>query len=175
MYCKKCGNFIPDGSGHCPRCGNAVTPSRESAPVRTACKSCGNILSDCDTFCPRCGNPVYPVKKDDAGKFLPSFILGLIASIFGMGGGLCVTMIDSFGGSGVAPFLLIFGGSIVGLVGACKCLTDVKKGSILELIAALLIIICAFGITGGDIGTVLALLLFAVGGAVGFIHSVTKK
>ena len=72
-------------------------------------------------------------------------------------------------------FFLIFGGSIVGLIGACRCLKKATSGSILELVAAVMLIICAYGASGSDFMTVIALLLLLVGGIVGLIFSFARK
>ncbi len=155
MYCKNCGSFVADNIEICPQCGFRQQAPQQ-APQPTAYQT---------------ANPQKPDRR-----FLPSFILGLMAAIFGIPGGLCVTMCTSFGADGgVAAFILIFGGSIVGLIGACKCLSDAKVGSIIQLVAAAMIIICAFGITGGEIGTVLALVLFLVSGLIGLVYSLMKK
>ena len=148
------------------------------------CKNCGKTIeNESATFCTGCGaslsggainsSPKYskPATTGNGVKFLPSFIIGLIGSIFGMMGGLCVTMCTSLYDSGVSAFLLIFGGSVVGLVGACKCLSDAKKGSIIELIGAIMIIICAFGITGADPATIIGLVFLLVSGIMGLAYS----
>lgn len=137
------------------------------------CKNCGTELVGTNTeLCPNCINNA---NVNNGGiKFIPSFILGLIGSFFGISGGFCMTMCTSLYSSGMSAFLLIFGGSIVGLVGACKCLKDAKKGSILELIGAIMIIICAYGITGSDISTVFGMLLLLIGGIIGLIYSISK-
>lgn len=116
-------------------------------------------------------------QNNEPDKFLPSFILGLIGSIFGILGGFCTTLCTSFSSSsrGNMAFILIIGGSIVGLIGACQCLKNVRRGSILQLIAALMIIICAYGISGADFQTVLAMLLLLFGGAIGLIRSFIVK
>ncbi len=104
-------------------------------------------------------------------RCLPSFIIGLVASVFGIMGGLCTTMCDSLISNGVAPFVLIVGGSIVGLVGACLCLNKAKIGSILQLVAGILIIICAYGISGAEFMTIFAMILFLVSGIIGVIFA----
>lgn len=133
------------------------------------CKNCGVELTNTNAeLCPNC------INKAGGIKFIPSFILGLIGSLFGISGGFCMTMCTSLYSSGMSAFLLIFGGSIVGLVGACKCLKDAKKGSILEIIGAIMIIICAYGITGSDISTLFGMLLLLIGGIIGLIYSISK-
>lgn len=134
------------------------------------CEKCGKDITNQNArFCPNCGE-----RLQQKTGFLPSFILGLIGSIFGASGGLCMTMCSSLYSSGMSAFILILGGSIVGLVGACKCLKDVKIGSILELIAAIMIIICAYGITGSDFSTIIGMLLLLIGGIIGLIYSFVK-
>jgi len=90
------------------------------------CKNCGAQINNVDGICPECSAN----NKEKSGGFMPSFILGLIGAIFGLGGGMCMTMCSSFYSSGNAAFILIFGGSIVGLIGACKCLKNVKSDGI---------------------------------------------
>lgn len=104
-------------------------------------------------------------------RCLPSFIIGLVASVFGIMGGLCTTMCDSLISNGVAPFILIVGGSVVGLVGACLCLNKAKIGSILQLAAAILIIICAYGVTGAEFMTIFSMILFIVSGIIGIVFA----
>ena len=139
-------------------------------------------------FCPRCGASMEETSSTtgsgapnesaakDAGKIrcLPSFILGLIGALFGIFGGLCTTMCDFVGG-GNAPFLLIFGGSLIGLVGACLCLNKAKIGSIIELVSAGMIIYCAYGKSGSDFMSVIALLLLLAGGIIGAVYSFILK
>lgn len=138
------------------------------------CKNCGYEINDGEKVCKNCGNKIQQSEtihnQKETTRFLPSFILGLVASLFGISGGLCTTMCNSLYSSGISPLLLIFGGSIVGLIGACKCLSNVKIGSIIELIAAVMMIICLYGITGGDVASVVSMLLFLVSGIIGIIY-----
>lgn len=141
------------------------------------CKKCGKEIPDGVTICPNCGNEETsaPEKKPvPEGRFLPSFILGLIAAVFGISGGFCMTMCSSFYSSGFEAFFLIFGGSIVGLIGACKCLSKAMTGSILQLVGAVMITICAYGITGSGFSTIFALVLFYASGIIGLIYSLVK-
>lgn len=136
------------------------------------CKNCGTEIKDGDQrICPNCHQQLM---NKIAQRFLPSFILGLIGSLFGIAGGFCMTMCSSLYSSGVSAFVLIFGGSVVGLIGACQCLKNVKIGAILEIIAAIMITICAYGPIGGDLATVLAMILFYISGIVGIIYYIYK-
>lgn len=142
------------------------------------CKKCGNELKEGEQFCGKCGanasGTIISQEKNQT-KCLPAFILGLIGSIFGIFGGLCTTMCLSLSSRGDAAFILIFGGAIVGLIGACLCLNKPKIGSVLELVSALMMIICAFGITGSDFMTVIAFLLMLVGGIIGAVYAFIIK
>lgn len=51
MFCKECGNEIPDGSAFCPECG---TPAREEKK-RAFCPECGAEIDPAVKFCPSCG------------------------------------------------------------------------------------------------------------------------
>ena len=147
MYCKKCGNQLKEGAQFCGNCGSSISGS------------------------------VIPSKQENPQKCLPAFILGLIGSIFGIFGGICTTMCVSAISSshGNSAFILIFGGAIVGLIGACLCLNKTGIGSILELISAIMMIICAYTISGSDFMTVIALLLMLVAGIIGAVYAFVIK
>ena len=138
------------------------------------CEKCGMEIHNSEGICLNCEGGK---KVKNGVKFLPSFILGLIGSLFGISGGLCVTMCTSIFSSsyGLSALVLILGGSIVGLIGACKCLTNAKLGSLIEIVAAIMIIICAYGITGSDMSTVVAIIMFLTGGIVGLLYSIAKE
>lgn len=142
------------------------------------CYNCGNEVDEKKIYCPKCGVKLKKRSSEDEGKIekcLPAFIVGLLGSIFGMLGGLCVSMCDMSTG-GNAPFVLIFGGSIVGMIGACKCLKNVRIGAFLQLLGALMIIICAYGITGADIMSVFGMVLLLAGGIIGLVdYYIIKK
>ncbi len=145
------------------------------------CKKCGNEIAENEKICSKCGTPTGNVatnavqmSNEAADKCLGSFILGLIGAIFGIMGGLCTTMCDVTTG-GNAPFFLIFCGSIIGLIGACMCLKRTKVGSVIELLAGIMIIICAFCISGAEFMSIIAMLLFLAGGIVGVVYSYVLK
>lgn len=147
------------------------------------CNTCGKQLMEGELVCTQCGTPARNANQNSAPVYvqpknpnasIPAFVLGLIGAIFGLFGGLCVSACASVGGNEAAPLLLIVGGSIVGLIGACMCFKKAKKGAILELVAAVMIAICAFGITGADFSTLIGMVLLAIGGLVGFL-TVNKK
>lgn len=158
MFCKKCGKEFVDGSKYCDRCGYPTD----------------NITVSSST-----PNTKAETNNEDAGnKCLPAFILGLIASIFGMFGGFCMTMCTGMmcmDSASNFAFFFIFCGSILGLVGACLCLNKALLGSILQLVAALFIIIYAYGMVGAEFMTILAMLLFLAGGIVGIIFYFIKR
>lgn len=142
------------------------------------CKHCGNQLSDDVAFCNKCGNAVgeatpaannVVIINNKPSGSVPAFVLGLIGAIFGLFGGICITACYDFGGQGGAPLLLMVGGSIVGLIGACLCFKKVKVGSALEILAAVMIAICVFFITGSDIMSLVGMILLLVGGIVGLL------
>ena len=145
------------------------------------CKKCGNEIKEGEQFCEKCEasakEPKNASDKMDSMKCLPAFILGLIGSVFGIFGGLCTTMCVSAVSSsrGNAAFILIFLGAIVGLIGACLCLNKPKIGSVLEIASAIMMIICAFGISGSEFMTVIAILLLLIGGIIGAVYSFLPK
>lgn len=104
-------------------------------------------------------------------RSIPAFVVGLIAGIFGLFGGLCVAACYSVGGQGGLPLIMLVGGSIVGLIGACIAMKDARKGSLMELAAAVMMAICVFGSTGGGFMILASMILFAVGGLVGLLSS----
>lgn len=84
MFCRKCGNEIPDDSAFCPRCGErVVTEDVEDTAVETVrstvklekadalaiaelgmllCKECGKAIPKGNMFCPVCGTDVPSVE-----------------------------------------------------------------------------------------------------------------
>ena len=154
MKCKNCGFDLPDGSYVCPNCGFHEKEAQPQVEFEQP-----NQLSK-------------QYQKKNA-RCLPAFILGLIGSLFGLFGGICTTMCSSAFSSkaGNSAFIMIIGGSVIGLIGACLCLNKSKIGSLLELGGALLIIIRAFSKYGADFMTVIALLSLLLGGIVGFIFA----
>ena len=61
MYCRNCGEKIPDDSKVCPKCGAQQT---DSTPQTVFCKHCGaEIDADC-IICPKCGKQVAEVKAE---------------------------------------------------------------------------------------------------------------
>lgn len=140
------------------------------------CQKCGKEITDESAFCPNCGSeqsagevtpPQKPVEKKV--KCLPSFIIGLIGSILGMFGGLCTTMC-SCGSASNSAFLLIFLGSIVGMIGTCLCLSKAKTGSLLQIGGAIMMIIHAYS-KGSELLTVFGLVLLLFAGIIGVIYS----
>lgn len=85
-----------------------------------------------------------------------------------------MSVCSSLYSSGMSAFVLILGGSVLGLVGACQCLKNVRLGSVLQLIAAVMITICAYGKTGGDLATIIAMLLFYISGIIGMCYYFIK-
>lgn len=148
------------------------------------CEKCGKeIPTENGNICPNCNtnNNVPNTSCSNNKSFMPCFILGLIAGIFGILGGLCITMCYGVGSftqtgnflSGMAA-LFILGGSILGLVGACQSLKKLKIGAAMQLIAGILIMICVLGFTGADFMTLLAMILFIVSGIFGLFHSLKQ-
>lgn len=143
------------------------------------CQRCGKQIIDEAVICPYCGCPTqmqanayYNMQQAPAkNRSIPGFVLGLIGAIFGLFGGICVSALTSFGGNDEAAMILMIGGSLVGLVGSCLCFGKPKIGAILELAGAVMIAICAFGITGSDIAALMGMFLLAVGGLVGLLTS----
>ena len=108
-------------------------------------------------------------------KCLPSFILGLMAAIFGIFGGLCMTMCASIYGRGEEAFIFIFGGSIIGLIGACLCLSKARIGAIAQAIGTCMILYAAYGVTGGDFMTIISFILFIVSTIINVVFAFVLK
>lgn len=176
MKCSNCGIELENGGKYCLNCGAELTNENKY------CSNCGAEMINGEKYCSNCGAEVkingcseFAEKNTKKIKFLPSFIIGLIGSIFGIFGGMCMTMCAAFYSSSAEALIFILGGSVVGMVGACTCLKDTKKGSILELIGAVMIIICAFGITGAEFQTILALILLLISGIMGLLYAIYKS
>ena len=147
------------------------------------CQNCGTENKEGVVFCGNCGaqmgRPEAPAQQKmvyapqaaatAVQKSVPAFVLGLIGAIFGLFGGLCVSACYSLGGQDGAPLILMVGGSLLGLIGSCLCFSKAKTGSALELVGALMIAVCAFGITGADLMSLVGMALLAVGGLTGLV------
>ena len=60
MYCRNCGEKIPDDAKVCPKCGAKQV---DDTPETIFCKHCGaEIDADC-IICPKCGKQVQEVKS----------------------------------------------------------------------------------------------------------------
>ena len=148
------------------------------------CVHCGKELASDASFCMNCGNVVSDqtaagpsgTNKNAANqRCLPAFVVGLIGSIFGLFGGMCVSACYSLSGNDGVPMFFLVGGSLIGLIGSCMCFSKARLGAILQLVAAGMIAICAFGITGADVTTLMGMLLLGVGGVVGLLMTKPKK
>jgi len=110
-------------------------------------------------------------------KSIPAFIFGLIGGILGILGGLCDSACAAVESgvttgstdAGYIPLILVVGGSIIGLIGACLCFKKANTGGIMELAAAVMIAISAFAVGGATTLSVVALVLFALGGILAMI------
>ena len=178
VFCSKCGNKLSPGERFCNRCGTKAPMENTSQTqnqnpnldLNSALNYNNQASSNNSTSkMPNYNLPPFLKWLMAPQKCLPSFVLGLIASIFGMFGGFCVSMCASFVGRGDEALIFIFGGSIIGLVGACMCLKQARAGVILEGCATLAIIGCVFGYTGGDFMTILSMLLFVAATIVGAV------
>ena len=175
MFCSQGGSKMDDNAKFCPVCGKQVIRPGDN-PDGNDQNSCSDSNMHYEYTGSQNSNAILRNEngkgaiKQDQQRCLPAFIIGLIGSIMGMFGGLCMSMCDVATG-GNAPFLLIFGGSVVGLIGACLCMSKAKIGSILELIGSVMIIICAYGITGAEFMSVFAMVLLLVGGLIGVVDS----
>lgn len=59
MYCRNCGEKIPDDAKICPKCGAKQV---DDTPQTVFCKHCGaEIDADC-IICPNCGKQVQELK-----------------------------------------------------------------------------------------------------------------
>lgn len=185
-FCSNCGNEIKDGSKFCAVCGAPISNN-----VPSFCLKCGKELESGARFCNNCGASVYKnvstaysnstqnngedPKKDLSGyinsnrRCLSAFIIGLIGSIFGMFGGLCTTMC-SCGSASNTAFLLIFCGSIAGMIGSCMCLNKARTGSIMQVCAALVIAFRVYN-GGAEIMSILSWILLLIAGIIGIIKS----
>lgn len=110
-------------------------------------------------------------------KSIPAFVLGLVGAIFGILGGLCdsvcaaaeSTLTTGDASAGYIPLILVVGGSILGLVGACLCFKKANKGGIMQIIAAAAILVSVIAFGGASTLSYVALACMAVGGLLGLI------
>lgn len=142
------------------------------------CTKCGKENDNSSTFCGSCGSSLFSDTQNNTPKStsddrcLPSFILGLIGSIFGILGGICTTMCSAFDSNGA--FIMIVGGSTIGLIGACQCLKRAKIGSVLELVGVVMIIMRAFT-AGAEFITVIGMIFLALAALIGLGHTFLSK
>lgn len=90
MFCRKCGNEIPDDSDFCPKCGErVVTEDIEKTAIKIVrstgklekvdapataesgaliCKECGKTIPQGNMFCPVCGTDVPNIEIAAAGS-----------------------------------------------------------------------------------------------------------
>lgn len=177
--CEKCGAQVQDGQSFCASCGTKVRQNN------SFCPKCGMQLQPGQNFCSHCnGQTDYSVnsnfaenttqsvraKKKSKG-YTPAFVLGLIGSIFGLFGGICTTACYGFGGNDTVPMIMLIGGSLIGMIGACIGFKIAKAGAVLEITGTLLMAICAFTITGADIMTIVAIAMMGISGIIALIMS----
>ena len=61
MYCRNCGNELPNETKFCPNCGTA----QEDAPKKLKyCKHCGEQIDIECVVCPKCGKQVEELKAE---------------------------------------------------------------------------------------------------------------
>lgn len=193
MRCIRCGAEAGDGDAICKNCGAPLgTPNGAAGNINsqgriyqngTGGKGSGQeSRNNAGGNSPESGYQNYGGGHNYSGsgapnngagpgqRSLPAFIVGLIGSILGMLGGLCTSMCD-FRTGGNASFVLIFGGAVVGLIGSCMCLNKARTGSVLQLVGALMMIICVYGITGAEFMSIFGLILLLTGGIIGIVQS----
>lgn len=190
-FCHNCGNQLQPNQVFCNICGTRIQQ------MNSFCPKCGMQLQPGQNFCMRCNGQVgntgfvgnigqsgysgnanpaentaqsVNVKKKSNG-YIPAFVLGLIGSIFGLLGGICVSACYSFGGNDAVPMIMLIGGSLIGMLGACIGFKFARSGAILEITGTLLMAICAFTITGADIMTLLAIAMMGISGIIALIMS----
>lgn len=67
MFCKNCGQEIPDDSKFCRFCGAcSVQPTEPKLEQSAVCSNCGKELSEGVRFCKFCGAPVSLKSEDEA-------------------------------------------------------------------------------------------------------------
>ena len=55
MVCNRCGTFIPQDVGYCPKCGAPATQQNRADAGNHFCKNCGSCMPAGINVCPRCG------------------------------------------------------------------------------------------------------------------------
>ena len=76
MFCKNCGNNIPDGTNFCQNCGCPLGQGTNN------CANCGAELAPEQAFCANCGTPVAPVAQPVNMEKGPSKMLCGFMGIF---------------------------------------------------------------------------------------------
>jgi len=181
-YCQKCGTPMEDKEAFCTICGaKAEEPAQQPQGYQPyqpqqpqgyqpyQPQQPMGYQPQQQPYQPQQSYQGYQQNRPAAQRSVAAFVVGLIGAIFGMFGGMCVAACSSFiGNDGIALFMLV-GGSVVGLIGACMCLSKAKIGGLLQMGGAVMIAICAFTITGADFMTLIGMLMLAIGGLCGLL------
>lgn len=89
MYCKECGNEMPDGAVKCPNCGTVVDSKGETKRSKSGlfCNNCGAELSEEDYKCPKCGAETRRKKvKSKLAKTIGIFaVIICVVAVTGVG------------------------------------------------------------------------------------------
>jgi TM2 domain-containing membrane protein YozV len=133
MYCKNCGQYIPDNANVCASCG---TPTNDVnfGPKEAACPHCGATINPNAAICIKCGCPVRGAnpnaKSRLAAGLLGVFLGGLGIHRFYLGYneiGLVQLLVSVLTCGIGAPFMSIWG-FIEGILILCNTYitTDAK-------------------------------------------------
>lgn len=108
-------------------------------------------------------------------RSVPGAVLGIIGAVFavigGLGLALCAEVVSGASGGEVdytwAAYVLGLGGGVVGLIGAIVDFSKPKVGGVLQILAAVMgVVVCI--LMYWQWATIIAFILFAVGGILSF-------
>ena len=188
--CPGCGQEIKPGSKFCTACGRSLTPSAQptqqyAAPNQQYVPNQQYAMPNQSYGAPKAPRQSAPVYLNPTTTWqkivnfmwedircLPAFIIGIVGSLFGMMGGICMTMCSIFDSN--AAFFMLFGGSLISMLGTCFCFKKTRVGSPLLTIGTLMVIIRAYS-EGGEFMTVFGIVLMVTATLISAVFCIPFK
>lgn len=83
MYCRNCGQYIPDDAKVCTNCATPTDAAPNSAPKEKVCQNCGASVNPNAVICVKCGCSVNG-GNPEAKSRLVAALLALFLGGFGI-------------------------------------------------------------------------------------------
>lgn len=82
MYCKNCGQYIPDNANACTSCGTLTDNTSNSGAAEAFCKNCGAQINSNAVICVKCGCATWG--NPNAKSRLAAALLAIFFAGFGI-------------------------------------------------------------------------------------------